>query len=145
MAKQKSKDQLGQRLRTISADLKLYFEKRIELVMLNVGEYVSGWMAASIQRATGALLLLGGLCFLLVALAIYLGNILGSESLGYVLVSLPLLIAGLLFVYLKPNRLFENLEQRFESEVIKAIEQDGQSKQRKIESVEKNRPINSEE
>ncbi|MGD8427445.1 MAG: phage holin family protein [Balneolaceae bacterium] len=130
------KDQLGKRLRTISADLKLYFEKRIELTMLNMGEYVSAWMAASIQRSVGAFLLLGGLCFLLIALAIYLGEILNNDSLGFVLVSLPLLIAGGLFLYLRPKGLFEQLQQRFESEVIKAINQDGRIKHKKIESAE---------
>lgn len=145
MKKEKNRNQLGQRLKTISADLKLYFEKRIELVMLNAGEYVSGWMAASIQRVTGALLLLGGVCFLLVALAIYLGELLNSESLGYVLVSLPLLLMGLLFMALKPKSIFEQLQHSFESEVIKAIEQDGKAEQKKIESVPKKRSKISEE
>lgn len=134
MAKEKGTDQLGQRLRRISADLKLYIEKRIELMMLNTGEYISGWMAASVQRTTGALLILGGLCFLLVALAIYLGDLLDSESLGYVIVSLPLLIAGLLFIYLKPRKLFDRLQQVFEGEVIKAINQNGEEIRKKLES-----------
>lgn len=136
MEKENNKDQLGQRLRNITADLKLYIEKRIELVMLNAGEHLSGWMAASIQRATGALLLLGGVCFLFVALAIYLGNVLENESLGYLLVSVPLLLVGLLFVSLKPEGLFDKIQQRFESEVIKAIEQNGKAEQKKIESSE---------
>lgn len=144
MKKQKSKDQLGQRLRTISADLKLYIEKRIELVMLNAGEHLSGWMAASIQRATGAFLLLGGVCFLLVALAIYLGNLLDNESLGYVLVSLPLLLIGFLFMSLKPKGVFEQLQHIFEAEVIKAIEQNGKADQKQIESAEKTSSNTSE-
>ena len=145
MTKDNNRDRLAQRLKTITADLKLYIEKRIELVMLNVGEYLSHWMAASLQRATGALLLLGGVCFLLVALAIFLGNVLENESLGYVLVSLPLLITGLLFVYLKPKGLFERLQQLFEAEVIKAIEQDGRIEQKKIDSAKKMQSNSSEE
>lgn len=136
MKKDKYTDQLGQRIRAITAELKLYFEKRLELKMLNIGEFISGWLAASIQRATGAILLLGGVCFLLVALAIFLGNVLENESLGYVLVSLPLLLAGGLFMYLKPRGVFEQLQQRFEVEVIKAIEQDGKARQKKINSAE---------
>lgn len=144
MSKSK-KDQLGQRLRAISADLKLYFEKRMELTMLNAGEYISGWMAASVQRATGAFLMLGGLCFLLVALAIYLGNVLGSPSLGYVLVSLPLLLVGGLFSYLKPRSVFLRLQHSFEEEVIKAIEQDVSAEKKKIESPTLKESINGEE
>ncbi|HKK46504.1 MAG TPA: hypothetical protein VJ964_13350 [Balneolaceae bacterium] len=136
--KEKETDHLGQRFRAISADLKLYIEKRMELMMLNMGEYVSGWMAASIQRTTGAFLLLGGVSFLLVALAIFLGGLLGSLSLGFILVSLPLLIIGGLFMYLKPRGLFEKLQERFESEVIKAISQNenGRAKQKELESAE---------
>ncbi len=125
MSSDKKSDQLGKRLRTITADLKLYLEKRIELTMLNFGELVSGLMAASVQRGIGVFLLLGGVCFLLFALAIYLGDLLNSRSLGYVLVSLPLLLVGFMFLYLKPNSVFEQIQQRFEDEVIKSIEQNG--------------------
>ncbi len=123
------RDQLGKRLRAITSDLKLYLEKRIELAMLNVGEAISGLMAASVQRGIGIFLLLGGICFLLFALAIYLGDLLGSESLGYVLVSLPLLLVGGLFMYLKPKSVFKQLQHRFENEVIKSIEQNGKTEE----------------
>lgn len=127
MSSEKRSDKLGKRLRIITADLKLYLEKRIELAMLNVGEAISGLMAASVQRGIGVFLLLGGVCFLLFALAIYLGDLLESRSLGYVLVSLPLLFVGGLFMYLKPKSVFEQLQHRFENEVIKSIEQNGKA------------------
>jgi hypothetical protein len=95
--------------------------------MLNVGEAISGLMAASIQRGIGVFLLLGGLCFFLFALAIYLGDLLESRSLGYVIVSLPLLLVGGLFMYLKPKSVFKQLQHRFENEVIKSIEQNGKA------------------
>jgi len=135
--KEKNKDHLGQRFRAISSDLKLYIEKRMELMILNTGEYLSAWMAASVQRTIGAFLLLGGVSFLLVALAIFLGKLLDSLSLGFILVSLPLLIIGGLFIYLKPRGLFEKLQERFEGEVIKAISQNenGRAKQKEIESA----------
>ncbi len=133
MNKEKSSNKMGEHLRRITADLKLYIEKRLELMMLNTGEYVSGWIAASVQRVGGALILLGGISFLLFALAIYLGELLGSESLGYVLVSLPLLVIGMLFITLKPKRLFERLQQNFESEVIKVINQNSEVKKKKLE------------
>jgi hypothetical protein len=127
MSSKKSSDKLGKRLRTITADLKLYLEKRIELTMLNVGEAVSGIMAALVQRGVGVFLLLGGICFLLFALAIYLGDLLNSQSLGYVIVSLPLLLVGGLFMLLKPTSVFNELQTRFENEVVKSIEQNGRA------------------
>ena len=119
--RERDTDRLGQRFKTITADLKLYIEKRIELFLLNVGEHTSRLMAESIQKIAGILLLFGGLVCLVVALAIYLGDVLGNESLGYVIVSLPLLIMGLLFFYLKPDSLRQNLQGHFESEFIKAL------------------------
>ncbi|MDZ7694557.1 MAG: hypothetical protein U5K69_26125 [Balneolaceae bacterium] len=91
----KDNDPLGRRLKTISADLKLYIEKRVELLLLNVGEHFARMMAESVQRITGIILLSGASVCLLVALALYLGDLLNNESLGYVLVALPLIGAGL--------------------------------------------------
>lgn len=144
MDSDKQKDQLGKGLRRITSELKLYLEKRIELTVLNIGEAISGLMAAAVQRGIGVFLLLGGLCFLLFALAIYLGNLLESRSLGYVLVSLPLLLVGGLFMYLKPKSIFEQLQYRFESEVIKSIEQSGKAAKESLE-IEKGAETKSKE
>lgn len=118
---EKDTDNIGQRFKSITADLKLYIEKRVELLLLNVGEHLSRWFAESIQKIAGILLLTGGLIFLLVALAVYLGNLLDNPSLGYVIVSVPLLVMGLLFFYLKPDSMLRSLQQHFELELIKAL------------------------
>lgn len=120
-------DRLSERLKTITADLKLYVEKRVELLLLNVGEQMASWFAQSIQRISGILLVFGGVVFLLVALAVYLGELLGSQSLGYVLVSLPLLILGLVLIYLRPRSVIERIQKQFESELLRALyrRQDG--------------------
>lgn len=114
-------DQIGKRLGTITADLKMYIEKRAELILLNLGEHLASWIAASIYRAAGVLILLLSICFLLVALAIYLGELVESLPLGYVMVGIPLLVFGWLFLYLKPRALIEKIEESLESEVIKAV------------------------
>ncbi|WP_440999448.1 phage holin family protein [Fodinibius sp. SL11] len=144
MSSEKRSDKLGKRLRIITADLKLYLEKRIELAMLNVGEAVSGLMAASVQRGIGVFLLLGGVCFLLFALAIYLGDLLNSRSLGYVIVSLPLLLVGGLFMFLKPKSVFKQLQTRFENEVVKSIDHNGKAIEEPLK-IEKEAPSNSKE
>ncbi|SMO68441.1 phage holin family protein [Fodinibius sediminis] len=147
MKTKKSTDQVGQKLRGITTDLKRYVEKRIELMMLNFGEHFSKWMAISVQRSAGALLLLVGTCFLLVALAVYLENLLAVPGLGFALVSIPLFIFGGLFVYLKPRRLFRQLQELFEEEVIEAIEQNNKEddKQKQLEASEHRKSYNNEE
>lgn len=118
---QKTEDQLGRRLKAITGDLKLYIEKRIELLLLNVGEHFARIMAESVHKMAGFVLLTGASLCLLVALALYLGNLLGSPSLGYVIVSIPLLVFGILFVYLKPKSVLKRIQNQFEKEIVEAI------------------------
>lgn len=141
----KATDQLGQRLREISTDLKLYIEKRLELLVLNVGEPFSSFVAAACQAVSGAVFMVLGLCFVLLALAVFLGELVGNESLGYLLASLPLFIVGFLFIYLKPIGLFKALENRLESEVLKISRKAGRGNQKKLPSHESVVSTNTED
>ncbi len=141
---EKKTDQLGKRFRTITGDLKLYIEKRIELLLLNIGEQYSQWMAESVQKLLGALLIFGAIVFVLVAVAIYLGELLGQPGFGYLIVSLPLFIIGLFFFYLKPKSLSENLQLHFESELIKALTKNGEE-EKKSRQESLNLPESTEE
>lgn len=124
-SKSKSKssepDQLGRRLKALSGEIKLYVEKRVELLLLDVGEHFARMMAESIHKIAGLILLVSASVCLLVALAIYLGDLLNNESLGYVLVSIPLLVFGMLFVYLRPKGLLDRIQNHFEKEIVRAI------------------------
>lgn len=145
MNSSKDTDQVGQKLRGITSDIKRYIEKRLELILLNAGEHFSKWMAIMVHRSVGALLTVGGICFLLVALAIYLGNLLGSSSLGYVIVSIPLLVLGALFMSLKPQNLLQELQKRFEIEVIEAVEEQNRaSAAKKLKASELEQPLKNE-
>lgn len=145
MRSDKATDKVGEKLRSMVADIKRYVEKRIELILLNSGEHFSHWIAVSVQRATGALLLLGGVCFVLVAIAIYLGNLIGSQSLGFLIVSGPLFVIGLSFIYLKPKWVFDTLQESFEEEMIKAVEGTREREHKKLESTEMDHSLNRNE
>lgn len=137
------KEPMAERFKTISDDLKLYVEKRIELLLLSVGEQYSKWIAKSIQKATGLFLVFGAIVFLLVALATYLGEVTGIAGLGYVVVSLPLFVVGLLLFYLKPKSLVDNLQSYFEAELLDALTQNGESEKEVLnlpESTEEKKP-----
>lgn len=111
-------DKIGQRIKHITADVKRYVEKRLELLVLNIGEQYARWIAESIQKTMGLILLFGALVFLLIALALYLGALLDSRSLGFVLVSIPLVIGGYLLFNLRPRSVSERLKTEFEEELI---------------------------
>lgn len=115
-------DQIGQRLKDISSEVKLYIEKRVELLLLDIGEEFSHMLAQTVQKLTGIFFLLGASVCLLVALAIYLGEVLGNQSLGYVIVSIPLIVAGFSFFLLKPRSLLSQLQSFFENELMNAFQ-----------------------
>jgi hypothetical protein len=127
--------QVTRHLRQITVELKLFVEKRIQLMMLNVGEHFSGLIASASQVLSGAIILFLGLCFLLVALAIFLSNLLEIESIGYVIVAALLFIVGFCFLYFKPMGVFKKLQLRLESEVIEVVNKTaGEIEQKKLEA-----------
>lgn len=111
-------DRIGKHLRHITNDLKRYVEKRMELIALNIGEQSARMIAESAQKIAGLVLIFGALVFLLIALALYLGALLDSRSLGFVLVSAPFLLCGYLFLKLKPSFITRKLKSEFEEELI---------------------------
>lgn len=115
-------DKIGQRLKHITAEMKRYIEKRLELIVLNIGEQYARYIAQSIQKLAGFVLLFGALTFLLIALALYLGDLLNSRALGFVLVSLPLMIGGYLFINLKPRSITNKIRSEFETELLSVFE-----------------------
>lgn len=115
-------DRIGQRIKHITAELKRYIEKRLELIMLNIGEQYARYIAQSIQKLAGFFLLFSALTFLLIALALYLGALLNSQALGFVLASLPLMITGYLFINLKPRSITNKIKNEFETELLGVFE-----------------------
>lgn len=125
-------DHLGKQMRIITVDLKLYIEKRLELLILNTGEHVAKWIAGALQRAGGAILLLLGVSLLLVSLSIFLGDLMGHQSLGFLTVGLLLLIFGYLFLKLKPKGVFKKIQNNFESEVLQLVEKNRLAAKKKL-------------
>jgi len=92
----------GSRIREIIDDVRTYLEKRLELFVLTLTERITFMLADAIQRVIGIILLAGGFMFLWFALSFFLSELLGSHSLGFLIGSVPLLIAGFVFVILQP-------------------------------------------
>lgn len=128
-------DQIGNRLKTISTDVKLYIEKRIELLLLNIGERLSQWAAESVHKLIGISLLVLGAIFTLTTLAIFLSDILNNPTLGFLIVSVFLLLLGGMSYYLKPHRFSDYLQHQFESEVLKVLSLNGEKQKKKSEEL----------
>ncbi|HKI47134.1 MAG TPA: phage holin family protein [Balneolales bacterium] len=99
--------------RRLSSELRRYVEKRIELIATEMNGQFSFMASVTVLRTVGLVILLFGVLFLLFALAWYLGDLLGSISLGFLLASVPLFVAGITLVLLRPRRLLHRVRLQF--------------------------------
>lgn len=117
----KDQDHITGRLKTLSREMKSYVEKRAELLYLNISDHLARMLAQSVHKFIGILLILAGVLFLMAALALYLGELLNSQALGYLIVSIPILVIGLLFTSLRPRSITRNMQRKMANEMLKAI------------------------
>lgn len=114
-------EDLGSRIKQITRELKHYVETRIELTILNVSDKLTYIIGQTIQQLFGYTILALGLVFALVALAIYLGDVLDAEWAGYGIVGAPFLILGLIFVTVKPKSIAVKIQAQLLSELIDSV------------------------
>lgn len=99
------------------ADVRKYVENRIELFSITIAEQIANGISASIQKFIGLLFLSFGAVFLWIALGFYLGELLDSQALGFLLAALPLLLVGFVFY----NQSIKNIENRIQLDIINKI------------------------
>lgn len=111
---------------TLTADIKSYIEKRVQLLSYTIAENISAIIAEiiaeSIQRITGLILLSTGVLFAWIALGFYLGELLDSLSLGFLLSSLPLFLAGLVNLKRKSKLVTEKIQAEIISKTLNKLE-----------------------
>lgn len=114
-------DTLGERLRRLPNDLRQLIEKRIELFTLEIGDYISRLIAESLYKIAGVLCVLLGTLFLLNALAVYIGNLLDQPSLGYAIVSAPVLLTGIMLMMLRPRRMVRRTREKMLRQMFDSV------------------------
>lgn len=119
-------------LKSISDDIRLYVEKRMELFALNISEQVSFILADSIQRLMGILLIAFGILIAWFALSYYLSELVESYSLGFLISSFPLIAGGIIFLKVKPKSITRKIQSGIIHEVMLSFE-DLEKKQDKSE------------
>lgn len=120
----------------LSEDVKRYVEKRLELLTLTVSEQVSFILADSLQRLIGILLLACGLIIAWFGLSYFVSELVGSNSLGFFIGSLPLLIGGLVFIKVKPKFITRAIQSGIIHEVMLSFEDLEKKQQEKKERIE---------
>lgn len=96
-------DSLAENLGKLPGEFKALIEKRIELFTLETGERISRLIANAIYRFTGILFISLGLILILFAASNFIGSLLDSDGLGFVIVATPILLIGLLLFYRRPR------------------------------------------
>ncbi len=115
-------DRIGRRIKNISIEVRRFVEKKIELFALTAGEHYSELLSKLIQKGAGLFMLAVAFIFLLVALAIFIGDLLDSLALGYVIVSVPLVIIGISLYKLKPQGFNRKLQNEIDDDVVRLLE-----------------------
>ncbi|MFO8029931.1 MAG: phage holin family protein [Cyclonatronaceae bacterium] len=105
-------DSLSSRLKKLPGELKALMEKRIELFSLEMGEHISGLIAHAMYRLAGIVFLALGLILILFGLSSLIGGFLESQSLGYIVVSAPMIILGLMFFFRRPRSMVVSTQGR---------------------------------
>ncbi len=101
----------------LGSEIRQYIEKRVQLISLTVAEHVSLVIAESFQKLAGILLLSSAVLFVWLALAFFLGEVLDHTAIGFLIASLPLFLAGMIFVNSKSRKITE----RIQGELIKKV------------------------
>lgn len=116
------KDVIGARLKIIKQELQDYIETRITLKAIDVGEKISYLIGQSIQQLIAYTILIIGLLFALVALALFVGDLLNNTALGYLIVSAPFILTGLFLVLVKPRKIALNIQDKIMEELLENLE-----------------------
>lgn len=97
-----SKNNIVESLDSLKEEFEDYIDKELEYRKMTAAEKVSKLSVSVVSKLLYLYLLLFILLFLSIAAAFFLGEITGSNSLGFIVVSGFYLVLLLLFVLLKP-------------------------------------------
>jgi hypothetical protein len=92
--------------------MRQYVEKRLELFMIETGEKLANVLAKGSSVLVTGLIALMGMLFLLLALAFFLGDLLGSMALGFSIVGVLLFTVALIVYLVAPEAIEENVRRR---------------------------------
>lgn len=115
-------DDLGKRIKHVTHELKEYVEKRMELTILNISGGITYWVGRSVQSLIGYSVLGLGLIFALIALSIFVGDLVGEQWAGFAIVSTPIIIFGLVLVVVKPKSMVKKIQDQMLEELLTSFE-----------------------
>lgn len=116
-------DLIGNRLKNIKNELQEYIETRLAIKAIDIGEKVTYLIGQFIQQLIGYTVLVIGLLFALIALSLYVGDLVESRALGYAIVSSPFITVGFIFVITKPKKVALSIQDKIMNELLENLEE----------------------
>ncbi|MDZ7757138.1 hypothetical protein [Rhodohalobacter sp.] len=104
-------------------EVRLYIEKRIELVAVAISEQISLMIAQSFQRFAGMLLLSSAILFLWLALSFFLGDLVNNTSLGFLIAAVPLFLFGFIFMRSSSQKITDRIQAELISRLMDGFEE----------------------
>jgi len=102
----------------IGKDFKTYIENRLQLFIIDISEHVAYAFADGVRRFIGFTLIAAGILFVWLALAFYIGDLVGNTSLGFLISAVPLLILGLFFSKVESRMLVKKIQAEMVSSLL---------------------------
>lgn len=121
----------------IGSDFKTYMENRLQLFIIDISEHVAYAFADGVRRFIGITLLAGGILFAWLALAFFLGDVVGNTSLGFLISAIPLLILGLYFSKVESRILVAKIQAGLVSNLLMKLDDSEPSKSENKKSGER--------
>ena len=112
---------ITERLRKLPTEIKLLVEKRAELLFLNLSDRLTDAINKAVYKIIGLFLILLGVIFLLHTLALFIGELLDNEVLGYLIISVTVILIGLLLYFLKPGGLVKGTKAKMQKPLDETI------------------------
>ena len=118
--KDEKQEKKKESIRSLPNDIRIYIEKRLELLLLDIGEEFSKIAARSFYKILGIVTISLAMIFALFSLSLYLGNLLHNDSLGYLLTSIPVFIVGISFFILRPRKMVHKLSDQIFTMILQS-------------------------
>lgn len=110
--------------KSMTAEVRQYVEKRLELFSLTIAEQLSRIMAESFQQVLGMFILSFALFFFWFAVGFWVGELIGSISAGFAISAIPLFLIGYVLMKGHSKSITEKVQAQLISKVIDDLDSD---------------------
>ncbi len=114
-------DTIQDAVKRMPSEVRMMLEKRLELMALDLSEGVSVILSRLLFIIFGGITLGIAVLFAMMGLSYYIGELLDSTALGYLITAVPLLVIGVLLFNKKPRILYEGTKRWMLNQFIELI------------------------